>query len=140
MKLYDQTSSLFWLLVSVAVFIESIRLGIGDLHNPGRGFLTFGASGILGISRLRLTHPGFLSERGAGARAPLRGNDVEKGAFRSDRALAVCMDDADGGLSPQHICFDVAPFLGARKEEDRLGFGLLCFEYFSHLCCLFQMA
>ncbi len=49
MKLYDQTSSLFWLLVSIAVFIESIRLGIGDLHNPGRGFLTFGASGILGI-------------------------------------------------------------------------------------------
>jgi hypothetical protein len=33
MKLYDQTSSLFWLLVSVAVFLESIRLGI-DLTIP----------------------------------------------------------------------------------------------------------
>jgi len=49
MKALDQTSSLFWLLVSLSVFIESLRLGIGTLHNPGRGFLTFGASGILGI-------------------------------------------------------------------------------------------
>jgi len=54
MKLYDQTSSLFWLLVSVAVFLESIRLGVGDLHNPGRGFLTLGASGILGVLALIL--------------------------------------------------------------------------------------
>jgi hypothetical protein len=54
MKLYDQTSSLFWLLVSVAVFVESIRLGVGNLHNPGRGFLTLGASGILGFLALVL--------------------------------------------------------------------------------------
>jgi putative tricarboxylic transport membrane protein len=54
MKTLDQTSSLFWLLVSVSVFIESLRLGIGTLHSPGRGFLTFGASGILGILSLIL--------------------------------------------------------------------------------------
>ena len=54
MRTLDQTSSLFWLLVSIAVFIESIRLGIGKLHNPGTGFLTFGASGILGILSLIL--------------------------------------------------------------------------------------
>ncbi len=54
MKTLDQTSSLFWLLVSLSVFIESLRLGIGTLHNPGRGFLTFGASGILGILSLIL--------------------------------------------------------------------------------------
>ena len=54
MKALDQTSSLFWLLVSLSVFIESLRLGIGTLHNPGRGFLTFGASGILGILSLIL--------------------------------------------------------------------------------------
>jgi hypothetical protein len=54
MKTLDQTSSLFWLLVSVSVFIGSLRLGIGSLHNPGMGFLTFGASGILGILSLIL--------------------------------------------------------------------------------------
>jgi hypothetical protein len=54
MKALDRTSSLFWLLVSLSVFIESLRLGIGTLHNPGRGFLTLGASGILGILSLIL--------------------------------------------------------------------------------------
>lgn len=54
MKTLDQTGSLFWLLVSISVFIESLRLGIGTLHNPGRGFLTFAASGILGILSLIL--------------------------------------------------------------------------------------
>ncbi|MFB3885370.1 MAG: tripartite tricarboxylate transporter TctB family protein [Thermodesulfobacteriota bacterium] len=54
MKTLDQTSSLFWLLVSIVVFIESLRLGIGTPHNPGMGFLTLGASGILGILSLVL--------------------------------------------------------------------------------------
>jgi hypothetical protein len=54
MKTLDQTSSLFWLLVSVSVFIGSLRLGIGTLHNPGMGFFTLGASGILGILSLIL--------------------------------------------------------------------------------------
>lgn len=70
MKTLDQTSSLFWLLVSVSVFIESRRLGLGTLHNPGMGFLTFGASGILGILSLIL----FL-------RATLRKKEVEAAPF-----------------------------------------------------------
>jgi hypothetical protein len=54
MKILDQTGSLFWLLVSVAVLVESIRLGTGKVQNPGMGFMTFGASGILGILSLAL--------------------------------------------------------------------------------------
>lgn len=54
MKTYDQRSSLFWLLLSIAVLVESLRLGIGSLQNPGVGFLAFGASGILGILSLVL--------------------------------------------------------------------------------------
>ncbi len=54
MKALDQTSSLFWLLVSLSVFVESIRLGVGAPQNPGMGFLTLGASGILGILSLIL--------------------------------------------------------------------------------------
>jgi hypothetical protein len=49
MKILDQASSLFWLLVSILVFAESLRIGIGTVHNPGMGFMTLGASGILGI-------------------------------------------------------------------------------------------
>ncbi len=54
MGLYDRASSLFWLAFSIAVFIESLRLGIGTLQNPGMGFITLGASGILGILSLAL--------------------------------------------------------------------------------------
>jgi putative tricarboxylic transport membrane protein len=54
MKTLDKTSSFFWLLVSIAVFVESVRLGVGTLPNPGRGFMTLGASGILGILSLAL--------------------------------------------------------------------------------------
>jgi putative tricarboxylic transport membrane protein len=54
MKALDQASSLFWLLVSLAVLIQSTRLGIGSLHDPGMGFLTFGASGLLGLFSIAL--------------------------------------------------------------------------------------
>jgi hypothetical protein len=54
MKTLDRTSSLFWLLVSTSVFAESLRIGIGTVQNPGMGFVTFGASGILGILSLAL--------------------------------------------------------------------------------------
>ena len=54
MKTLDQTSSLFWLLVSIVVFAESIRIGVGTVQNPGMGFMTFGASGILGALSLVL--------------------------------------------------------------------------------------
>lgn len=54
MKTYDRISSGFWFLVSAVVLTESVRLGLGTLHNPGRGFLTFGASGLLGILSIAL--------------------------------------------------------------------------------------
>lgn len=54
MNIYDRGSSLFWFFFSVFVLIESLRLGIGTLHNPGMGLLAFGASGLLGILSLIL--------------------------------------------------------------------------------------
>jgi hypothetical protein len=54
MKTYDQGSSLFWMLFSIYVLIESFRIGIGSLQNPGMGFSSFGASGLLGILSLVL--------------------------------------------------------------------------------------
>jgi putative tricarboxylic transport membrane protein len=70
MKTYDFISSGFWLLFSLAVFVESIRLGIGTLHNPGRGFLTYGASGLLGILALVLFVQASLRKE-EGERQPL---------------------------------------------------------------------
>lgn len=54
MRIYDQVSSLCWLLLSVAVCIESLRLGVGTLRHPGMGFMAFGVSLLLGILSLAL--------------------------------------------------------------------------------------
>jgi putative tricarboxylic transport membrane protein len=54
MKAYDQTSGLFWLLLSICVCLESLRLGIGTLRNPGLGFMTVWTSVILGALSLAL--------------------------------------------------------------------------------------
>ena len=74
MKVYDQGSSLFWLLLSIAVFFGSLHLGIGTLRNPGMGFLTFGASGIMGILSLILF-----------VQATLRGKGVKGAALFSGK-------------------------------------------------------
>lgn len=59
MKAHDRASSLFWLLFSVYVCIESLRMGPGTLKNPGMGFMTFGASSILGLLSLALFSQSF---------------------------------------------------------------------------------
>jgi putative tricarboxylic transport membrane protein len=46
---HDRTSSIFFLGLSFVVFVGSIQLGIGTTRQPGPGFITFGASGLLGI-------------------------------------------------------------------------------------------
>lgn len=54
MKRFDQGTGLFWLVFSIFVSIESARLGIGTLRNPGMGFMAFGTSILLGILSLIL--------------------------------------------------------------------------------------
>ena len=49
---HDRTSSIFFLVVSIIVFVGSIQLGLGTTRQPGPGFITFGASGLLGILSL----------------------------------------------------------------------------------------
>ena len=52
MKGHDRGGSLFWLIFSVCVCTGSIRLGLGTPRNPGMGFMTFGASVLLGVFSL----------------------------------------------------------------------------------------
>jgi putative tricarboxylic transport membrane protein len=44
----DKWSSLVWLGLGVLICIESLRLNLGTLHNPGPGFLSFFAGLIVG--------------------------------------------------------------------------------------------
>ncbi len=48
----DRISGIFWLVFSVFVTIESYRLGLGTLHQPGPGFLFFWGAIVLGIMSL----------------------------------------------------------------------------------------
>jgi putative tricarboxylic transport membrane protein len=77
MKAFDKGSSLFCLLISIAVFIESIRLGVGTLQNPGRGLITLGAAGILGILSLALFLQACLRKE-AGERRPTFAGEFQK--------------------------------------------------------------
>jgi putative tricarboxylic transport membrane protein len=73
MKAYDQISSLFWLLLSIYVCIESSRLGIDTLRHPGMGFMPFAASVLLGILSLTLFLQGVLEKEEAKPEPLLRG-------------------------------------------------------------------
>jgi putative tricarboxylic transport membrane protein len=49
MRTHDLASGLFWLFLSAAVFVESLRMEIGTVKMPGMGFMPFGASALLGM-------------------------------------------------------------------------------------------
>lgn len=48
----DWISGIFWLCFSILVIIESYRLGLGTVHQPGPGFLFFWVNIVLGIMSL----------------------------------------------------------------------------------------
>ena len=45
----DRISGMFWLLFSVFISIDSYRMGLGTLHQPGPGFLFFWTAVVMGI-------------------------------------------------------------------------------------------
>ncbi len=45
-------ANVFWLVLSIAVCLESWRLDVGGLHTPGPGFLPFYAAILLGVLAL----------------------------------------------------------------------------------------
>ncbi len=48
----DRISGVFWFVFAILVCIESYRLGLGTLHQPGPGFLFFWTSIFLAIMSL----------------------------------------------------------------------------------------
>ncbi len=62
MKKYDRISSLFFVVLSAAICVESIRLGPGSFSNPGPGLLPLGCGlflGFLGIVQVAVSMKGF---------------------------------------------------------------------------------
>ncbi len=65
MKTLDRVSSLVCLFLSALIFLESLRIGPGTLSNPGKGFITLGASGILGVLSIALFLQASFGGKGA---------------------------------------------------------------------------
>ncbi len=59
MRNTDQSSSLFWLVVAIGIVLLSLKYGVGTLHEPGPGFITFFAGAILIVLSLALFFSNF---------------------------------------------------------------------------------
>jgi putative tricarboxylic transport membrane protein len=54
--------SLFWILIAVWVIVSSIKLGVGEFHNPGPGFFPFWSALLLGILASMMLAGSFLKK------------------------------------------------------------------------------
>jgi Tripartite tricarboxylate transporter TctB family len=73
MRIFDQLGSLFWLFMAIYVCIESLRLGTGTPRSPGMGFMTFGASVVLGFFSLIVFIQTFFKKEESNPQAPFSG-------------------------------------------------------------------
>jgi len=48
----DKWSSLVWLGIAILICVGSLKLSLGEFHNPGPGFLSFYSGLILGVLAL----------------------------------------------------------------------------------------
>ncbi len=62
----DRWTGVFFIMLSAYVCGESLRLGLGDMHSPGPGFISFWSGFILGLMALGLVIGAFLKEGGSG--------------------------------------------------------------------------
>jgi putative tricarboxylic transport membrane protein len=65
MKSDDRRSSIFWLCFATFFFVGSLKLGVGRANAPGMGFISFGASLLLGALSIVLFLKTVLKNRGA---------------------------------------------------------------------------
>ena len=56
----EKITLVFWLLLSIFFCIESVRLGLGSIHQPGPGFLTFWVGILITLIVIIM----FLKEKG----------------------------------------------------------------------------
>ena len=140
MKTLDSASSLFWLLVSIVTLRESYRLGIGSVHNPGTGFLTFWAAGILGILSLALFLKAFLKKEAA-THEPLFAGKAWKRVLFVLAVLTIyaVLMPVLGYLISTFVLMTLL-FWVLEKKKIRIGVPFRIPHHVRHLFRLFQMA
>jgi putative tricarboxylic transport membrane protein len=69
----DRISGIFWLCFSILIIIQSYRLGLGTLHQPGPGFLFFWVNILLGIMSLVILIRAWVNKKTEGVQPALFG-------------------------------------------------------------------
>ncbi len=78
----DRISGFFWLCFSVLMIIQSYRLGLGKINQPGPGFLFFWVNIILGIMSLVVLFKAWAGKKKEGPQPALfEGQRMSKIAF-----------------------------------------------------------
>jgi len=74
MRKADRISGIFWLFFALVAIIKSYRLGLGNLLQPGPGFLFFWAGIFLGIMSLVIIAGTFRRNQREAPEQPIFGN------------------------------------------------------------------
>ena len=82
MRKADQISGIFWLFFSVFISIESYRLGLGTLHQPGPGFLFFWTAAAMGILSVAIIVRAWTGRKG---------EEPENAIFGKENALKIIL-------------------------------------------------
>jgi len=75
MKKADQISGIFWLFFSGFICIESYRLGLGSLHQPGPGFIFFWTAFLMGILSIAVLIPAWTRKKTEEPEGPIFGKE-----------------------------------------------------------------
>ena len=67
----DRISGFFWLCFSILMIIQSYRLGLGKINQPGPGFLFFWVNIILGIMSLVVLFKAWVGKKKEGPQPAL---------------------------------------------------------------------
>ncbi len=75
MKKADRVSGFFWLFFSGFICIESYRLGLGSLHQPGPGFISFWTAAVMGILSIAILIPAWTKKKAMEPEGPIFGKE-----------------------------------------------------------------
>jgi len=71
----DRISGIFWLLFSVFISIESYRLGLGNVHQPGAGFIFFWTAVAMGVLSIAVFVRAWFGKKTGARESPVFGKE-----------------------------------------------------------------
>ncbi len=75
MKKADRISGIFWLFFSGFICVESYRLGLGSLHQPGPGFIFFWTAVAMGVLSIGVFIRAWATKKTSEPESPIFGRE-----------------------------------------------------------------